>query len=364
MLSKENQSKETSGTSPLECLLSQYKVDGFDPEAALTKVTEVDANGQPVDREYMKFQVMLAWFLTKFPEGCLNHTVFQLNERKAVVTGYIYRNQTDEKPAAVATCVRYFEESETGKHYVDNAVTAAYRKALGYLGFDKRVNPKEVTIGLTNGNEVLEEEDFEMIPRPAPMAIPHVVESVPVASQPDEPVTAPPEKKTRKRGRPSGKTAKDKIPADDAQDVKADKGPETSISTGASAAPAGKMPTTYTTEGGLKAATASSLSGGWFTAIPGVNCFDAWEVLLSYLKEQGVKTLVDAFDSDRATNEQVAANIKKLYEIAADYGFKMQPWDWGTEFKGCDDYLLAQKKKKSRRPTPPRGRVTTANKSL
>ena len=101
MLSKENQSKETSGTSPLECLLSQYKVDGFDPEAALTKVTEVDANGQPVDREYMKFQVMLAWFLTKFPEGCLNHTVFQLNERKAVVTGYIYRNQTDEKPAAV-----------------------------------------------------------------------------------------------------------------------------------------------------------------------------------------------------------------------------------------------------------------------
>lgn len=148
MLSKENQSKETSGTSPLECLLSQYKVDGFDPEAALTKVTEVDANGQPVDREYMKFQVMLAWFLTKFPEGCLNHTVFQLNERKAVVTGYIYRNQTDEKPAAVATCVRYFEESETGKHYVDNAVTAAYRKALGYLGFDKRVNPKEVTIGL------------------------------------------------------------------------------------------------------------------------------------------------------------------------------------------------------------------------
>ena len=245
MLSKENQSKETSGTSPLECLLSQYKVDGFDPEAALTKVTEVDANGQPVDREYMKFQVMLAWFLTKFPEGCLNHTVFQLNERKAVVTGYIYRNQTDEKPAAVATCVRYFEESETGKHYVDNAVTAAYRKALGYLGFDKRVNPKEVTIGLTNGNEVLEEEDFEMIPRPAPMAIPHVVESVPVASQPDEPVTAPPEKKTRKRGRPSGKTAKDKIPADDAQDVQADKGPETSISTGASAAPAGKMPTTY-----------------------------------------------------------------------------------------------------------------------
>ena len=120
----------------------------------------------------------------------------------------------------------------------------------------------------------------------------------------------------------------------------------------------------YATEGGLKAATASSLSGVWFTAIPGVNCFDAWEVLLSYLKEQGVKTLVDAFDSDRATNEQVAANIKKLYEIAADYGFKMQPWDWGTEFKGCDDYLLAQKKKKSRRPTPPRGRVTTANKSL
>lgn len=61
-------------------------------------------------------------------------------------------------------------------------------------------------------------------------------------------------------------------------------------------------------------------------------------------------------------------DLYRLYFHCEDkkeaYGFKMQPWDWGTEFKGCDDYLLAQKKKKSRRPTPPRGRVTTANKSL
>lgn len=105
-----------------------------------------------------------------------------------------------------------------------------------------------------------------------------------------------------------------------------------------------KTSVAYATEGGLKAATAASLSGGWFVAIPGVTCYTAWETLLEYLKSQHVSTLVDAFDSDRATNENVAAAIQKLHKIAQKHGFKMQTWDWGTEHKGVDDYLLAKKR--------------------
>ena len=102
----------------------------------------------------------------------------------------------------------------------------------------------------------------------------------------------------------------------------------------------------YATEGGLKAATAQSISGGCFVAIPGVTCYNAWEELLVELKKQGVKTLVDAFDSDRASNSNVADAITKLHSIASDYGFEMKTWDWGTEYKGVDDFLWAKKQQR------------------
>lgn len=102
------------------------------------------------------------------------------------------------------------------------------------------------------------------------------------------------------------------------------------------------------TEGGLKAAAAQSLSNGWFTAIPGVSTYEAWRKLLEYFKEQNVETIVDAFDSDRATNSSVANAIKKLHEIAKEYGYEMKTWNWGTEQKGVDDYLLAQKIKREK----------------
>ena len=105
----------------------------------------------------------------------------------------------------------------------------------------------------------------------------------------------------------------------------------------------------YATEGGLKALAAYSLSGAWFTAIPGVNCFTAWRQLLEYYKRAGVKTVVDAFDADRSTNPQVAANIQTLYEIASEYGYEMRRYDWGTEEKGVDDHLLAVALRKKRK---------------
>ena len=105
-----------------------------------------------------------------------------------------------------------------------------------------------------------------------------------------------------------------------------------------------KKDVAYVTEGGLKASAAQSISNGWFTAIPGVTCYAALKTLLEYFKANGVTTIVDAFDSDRASNESVNNAISKIHEIAREYGFEMKNWDWGTKQKGVDDYLLAKKK--------------------
>lgn len=107
----------------------------------------------------------------------------------------------------------------------------------------------------------------------------------------------------------------------------------------------------YITEGALKAATAQSLSGGWFTAIPGVSCYTAFRTLMEFFKSNGITTIVDAFDSDRASKPDVANSIKQLHEIAASYGMEMKCWDWGTEQKGVDDFLLSQKLSRQSRKT-------------
>ena len=108
----------------------------------------------------------------------------------------------------------------------------------------------------------------------------------------------------------------------------------------------------YATEGGLKAATAQSITGdqnSWFVAIPGVSCFGAWIELLTFLKENGITTLVDAFDADRDINPNVKNNIDKLHEIAKEQGFEMKTWKWNSKdtfYKGVDDFLLSKHKRR------------------
>lgn len=127
-----DQEKKENG---LGKLLPQYGIEGFDPNEALTRVVGTNNSGEQVEALYMKYAPAMAWFLTVFPEGCLNHTFNILNNQKATVTASIFRHATDTRPAATATCTRYYDESENGRYYEQNAVTAAYRKALGYLGF-------------------------------------------------------------------------------------------------------------------------------------------------------------------------------------------------------------------------------------
>ena len=63
----------------------------------------------------------------------------------------------------------------------------------------------------------------------------------------------------------------------------------------------------YVTEGALKAHIACELSESHepYIALAGVNCFNQWEMTCEYLKSQGITRVVDAFDSDRESNEHV-----------------------------------------------------------
>ena len=99
----------------------------------------------------------------------------------------------------------------------------------------------------------------------------------------------------------------------------------------------------YVTEGALKAHIACVLSGGRnpYIALAGVNCFNQWENACTMLRACGVTQVIDAFDSDRETNEHVRNALARLYEIAQRYGITMRRFNWGTKQKGVDDYYLA-----------------------
>ncbi len=92
-------------------LLPQYDIEGFDPNESLAVVQEIDEQGQVRETLFMRFQESLAWFLTVYPNGCLNHVFNKLDERKATVTASVYRNANDTRAAATATCTRYYGES-------------------------------------------------------------------------------------------------------------------------------------------------------------------------------------------------------------------------------------------------------------
>lgn len=158
--------------SRTEKLLPQYNVEGFDPNSVLTKVVEKDALGNESASLFMKYAPAMAWFLTVYPDGCFNHQFNVLNERKATVTASIYRNAQDTRPAMTATCTRYYGEDENGRYYEQNAVTAAYRKALGYLGFGTPLDAHEVEGIQTEMASSIPERTDKGVPITATPAIP------------------------------------------------------------------------------------------------------------------------------------------------------------------------------------------------
>lgn len=107
----------------------------------------------------------------------------------------------------------------------------------------------------------------------------------------------------------------------------------------------------FLTEGALKADVACYLSYKVYRkkysylAIPGVNNNGCLSKCLKKLKDNGVTTIVDAFDMDKVGNETVKCNkrvsdaVAKIKKIVIAEGFKWIDGSWPRE-KGIDDYLL------------------------
>lgn len=177
-----------------ENLLPQYNVEGFNPNDVLTLIEDIDENGQPAEFLYMEFVAALRWFYTVFPTGRMDYDIITFNDKKIVVKGKIFRDINDAMPAATALVSRYYTEDAHGKYFEQNAVTAAYRKALEYLGFGTPPDAVKTENTLVRSKDDIPErgEPGVMIPRPI----------LPVTDT-DMPVTQPevekePKKKTCK----------------------------------------------------------------------------------------------------------------------------------------------------------------------
>ena len=143
----------------------------------------------------------------------------------------------------------------------------------------------------------------------------------------------------------------------------------------------------YITEGGIKASVASYLSNLWFVGTTSASTTDAFAEIIDWCKENH-KIPVDAYDMDgkilpgetviperafkmnkksypaaivkemeagsnrilvqnksgkyRVVNGNVKRSLERFHEIAQDKGVQFYTWYWDPEYKGIDDYLLAQ----------------------
>lgn len=111
---------------------------------------------------------------------------------------------------------------------------------------------------------------------------------------------------------------------------------------------AGKVtPTVIITEGPMKADIINSLTGLTVLAVPGVNTLTQLKITLEELKELGVTHIQTAFDMDFLTNHNVQNGFENLLSLLDEMDFKFGTYLWDAEYKGLDDYIWAQKNKKT-----------------
>lgn len=171
-------------------LLPQYRVDGFDPNDVLVKIEDTDENGQTVEFLYMDHAAASQWFYTVFPNGAINHKLEVLNDRKATVTAFVYRDANDAHPAATGLATRYFSEDIHGRNYEQNAVTAAIRKALGYLGFGTPLDAHVTEKTRVRKREDVPERSEPGVPVLRP-ALPKLNEELPFPEETKKEASAP-----------------------------------------------------------------------------------------------------------------------------------------------------------------------------
>lgn len=148
-----------------------------------------------------------------------------------------------------------------------------------------------------------------------------------------------------------------------------------------------KEKTVFITEGGVKAAVASYLSGQWFVGTASCSTREPFIEVIDWCKANN-KIPVDAYDMDgkilpdekevplaafnqnkasypehivkemeagsnrilvrnkngqyRVVNGHVLAFLKQFHEIAEERGLHLYTWYWDPKAKGIDDYLLEQ----------------------
>ena len=92
------------------------------------------------------------------------------------------------------------------------------------------------------------------------------------------------------------------------------------------------------TEGELKADVAFCLSGLATVSIPGVGC---WQVGADAVRKLGGKVARVAFDSDEATNPNVAMAVMFCVNGLIGMGLTVEVECWPTSYKGIDDAIQA-----------------------
>lgn len=98
----------------------------------------------------------------------------------------------------------------------------------------------------------------------------------------------------------------------------------------------------YLTEGGLKAAVAHYLSGKTFLGNQGANHLCALRKALETLKVNGTRIIVVAYDNDKYNTLEVNEGYAKIIAMVKEYGFRLELINWDSNYKGIDDFLLAQ----------------------
>ncbi len=113
----------------LSTLAGINAVEGFDPHMVTACYEDTEGNG----RMYLQAEFSMLWFRLKYPNGRLEQVLSRMNDQMATVEGRVYDN--DGNLLANAFVTRYRGEGQFGMDYVQNAGTAAIRKALGNCGF-------------------------------------------------------------------------------------------------------------------------------------------------------------------------------------------------------------------------------------
>ena len=199
----------------LETMANANQVEGFDPRLVTTCYKDADGNA----RMYLQAEPAMMWFRLKHPGGRLEQIVYRANDMMATVEGRVIDENGNLLANAFAT--RYHADDQFGKDYIQNAGTAAIRKALGNCGFGTPANAEYIE-GVTVCHEAAELTD-------APVDD-GVEAKIPVPPVPKEVVEAERnEKKTATRTRKTAKKQeqpKEAAPAETSPQTESEPKPE------------------------------------------------------------------------------------------------------------------------------------------